>query len=105
MLEQKGSSLVVRATRIVNRVREIMRLTLYFGIQQSFTIACSHYENIDLMAMSQGYVPGYTDTQLDKIEKMAAFPANNLANSLCIKCSIYKKYKMYMCYLNSRRIK
>jgi hypothetical protein len=37
-------------------------------------IARSHYENIDLAAMSQGYAPRYTDTQLDKIEKAVASP-------------------------------
>jgi hypothetical protein len=39
-----------------------MRLVLDFGVHQSFTITCSHYENIDLVAMSQGYVPGYPNT-------------------------------------------
>jgi hypothetical protein len=28
--------------------------------------------NIDLVAMSQGYVPSYTDAQLDEIEKVTA---------------------------------
>jgi hypothetical protein len=38
-------------------------------------ISRSRYENIDLAAMSQGYAPGYTDAQLDEIEKMMASPA------------------------------
>jgi hypothetical protein len=45
---------------------------LRFGIHQSFAITRSHYDNIDLVAMSQGYAPGYTDTQLDEIKKTAA---------------------------------
>jgi hypothetical protein len=45
-------------------------------------ITHSHYENIDLVAMSQGYVPGYTDAQLDKIEKAAASPTQNLVNQI-----------------------
>jgi hypothetical protein len=44
---------------------------LGFGIHQSFAIARSHYVNIDLAAMSQGYVPSYTDAQLEKIKKAA----------------------------------
>jgi hypothetical protein len=30
--------------------------------------------------MSQGYMPDYTDAQLDKIEKAVTSPARNLAN-------------------------
>jgi hypothetical protein len=40
--EQEGSSLVVRATWIMDRAPEIMRLALRFGIHQSFAITCSH---------------------------------------------------------------
>jgi hypothetical protein len=72
--EQEGSSLVVRATWITDQARKITRLALHFGIHQSFAIARSHYKNIDLAAMSQGYTLGYTDTQLDEIEKTAASP-------------------------------
>jgi hypothetical protein len=74
ILEQEGSSLVVRTTWIMDRACEIMRLTLLFGIHQSFTITRSHYENIDLAALSQGYVPSFTNTQLDKIKKTMASP-------------------------------
>jgi hypothetical protein len=73
--KQEGSSLAVRATQIADRACEVARLALGFGIHQSFAIARSHYENIDLVAMSQGYAPGYTDTQLDEIEKAASSPA------------------------------
>jgi hypothetical protein len=48
---------------------------LYHLLYISFAIACSHYANIDLAAMSQGYASGYTDTQLDKIKKAAISPA------------------------------
>jgi hypothetical protein len=64
----------------MDRAHEITRLVLHFGIHQSFAIARSHYENIDLAAMGQGYVLGYTDTQLDEIKKTAASPAQNLGN-------------------------
>ena len=33
-------------------------------------IAHSHYENIDLATMSQGFTPVYTDVELDDIEKV-----------------------------------
>ena len=32
-------------------------------------IAHSHYENIDLATMSQGFAPVYTDIELDDIKK------------------------------------
>jgi hypothetical protein len=66
----------------MDRACEIMRLALHFGILQSFTIARSYYENIELAAMSQGYAPDYTDTHLNEIEKTAASPARNLANQI-----------------------
>jgi hypothetical protein len=55
---------------------------LYHLLYISFVIACSHYANIDLVAMSQGYAPGYTDAQLDKIKKAAVSPARILANQI-----------------------
>ena len=45
------------------------RGVLHFGILRSFTIARSHYENIDLATMSLGFVPVYTDAELDDIKK------------------------------------
>jgi hypothetical protein len=73
-LELEGSSLVVHATRITDQVCETVRLALGFGVHQSFVITRSHYVNIDLVAMSQGYVPSYTEAQLDEIEKAVASP-------------------------------
>jgi hypothetical protein len=40
---------------------------LRFGIQQSFTVAYSHYENINLEAMGQGFTPSYANDELDDI--------------------------------------
>jgi hypothetical protein len=37
-------------------------------------IAHSHYENINLAAMSQGFTPGYNDGELEWIEETAAAP-------------------------------
>ena len=48
------------------------RGALCFGIHLSFVIAHSHYENIDLATMSQGFAPVFTDAELDDIEKEVA---------------------------------
>ena len=53
----------------MDRARDMARGVLCFGVHQSFAIACSHYENIDLATMSQGFTPVYTDAELDDIEK------------------------------------
>jgi len=45
---------------------------LHFGVHRSFTMAGSHYKNIDLAMMSQGFMPIYTDTELDVIEEEVA---------------------------------
>ena len=44
-----------------------------------FAIARSHYSNIDLPVISEGFAPGYTDAELDEIEKEAEPPARGLA--------------------------
>jgi hypothetical protein len=54
------SSLVVCSIQIMDRARKIARHVLHFGIHRSFVIARSHYENINLAMMSQGFAPGYT---------------------------------------------
>ena len=48
------------------------RGALHFGVHRSFVIARSHYENIDLATMSQGFVPIYTDAEQDVIEEEVA---------------------------------
>ena len=56
------SSLMARAIEILVRVRQLERNTLRAGVHQSFAIARSHYgDNIDLEAMSHGYMPGYEE--------------------------------------------
>ena len=71
-LEAKMSSYVVRTIRIMDRAREITREVLCFGVHRSFAIARSHYENIDLATMSQGFIPVYSDAELEDIEKEVA---------------------------------
>jgi hypothetical protein len=41
-------------------------------VQRSFAITRSHYENIDLQVLSQGFAPVYDDAELDLIEEELA---------------------------------
>ena len=52
--------------------RDMAKSALRFGVHQSFVITHSHYKNIDLATMSQGFVPIYTNTEQDNIEKEVA---------------------------------
>ena len=54
------------------RARDMVRGVLHFGVHRLFVIAHSHYENINLATISQGFTPIYTDTELDVIEKEVA---------------------------------
>ena len=69
------SSLAVRVTQILDWARTLARKALYTGAHCAFAIVCSHYINIDLPVISEGFMPGYTDAELDEIEKEAAPPA------------------------------
>ena len=42
-------------------------------------IARSHYENIDLVTMSQDFTPGYSEVELEDIEKEVAPLAYDLS--------------------------
>ena len=70
---------MVRATQIIDLACDMARSALRFGIHRSFAIARSHYENIDLVMMSQGFAPVYTDAELDDIEKEVAPLAHDLS--------------------------
>ena len=48
---------------------DMARGVLRFGIHRSFMIARSHYENIDMATMRQGFAPVYTDAELGIIEE------------------------------------
>ena len=63
----------------MDRAHDMVRGALHFGIHRSFTIAHSHYENINLATMSQGFAPVYTDAELDDIEKEVAPLAHDLS--------------------------
>jgi hypothetical protein len=70
--EQGSSSLVARTIQIMEQVREIMRNALHFSVHQSFAIGRSYYKNIDLVAMSQGFMLGYDVAKLEEIKKVVA---------------------------------
>ena len=73
------SSLAVRVTQISDRAHALARKALYTSVHRTFAIVHSHYINIDLPVISEGFVPGYTDAELDEIEKEAAPLVQDLA--------------------------
>ena len=56
----------------MDQAHDFVRGVLRFGINRSFAIPRSHYENIDLATMSQCFMPGYSDAELEDIEKAVA---------------------------------
>ncbi|RLM65505.1 uncharacterized protein C2845_PM16G02730 [Panicum miliaceum] len=80
--EQGTCSIVTQVISLKDRARGMARLALRHGMQQSFAIVRSHYENINLQVMSQGFEPGSDDTELDQIEEEVAPLAQVLAASM-----------------------
>ena len=70
---------MVHAIRIMDRAHEITRNALRFGVQRSFEITRSHYKNIDLAMMSQGFTPIYSNAELEDIEKEVASLVQDLS--------------------------
>ena len=67
------SSLTARVVEIMARVRQLERSALRTVVNQSFVIAGSHYgDNIDLEAVSHGYMPGYEVHELEEMETVVA---------------------------------
>ena len=57
--------------------------TFHARIAQAFVVVCSHYDQeINLEAMSLGFMPSYANSELDEIEKAVTPIARNLANWL-----------------------
>ena len=73
------SSLIVRVTQILDQVRSLAREALHTGVHHALAVARSHYIDIDLPVISEGFTPGYTDAELDEIEKETEPPARDLA--------------------------
>ena len=81
--EEGTSSLTTHATGIMARVGQLEEDAFHAGINQAFTVARSHYDReINLEVMSQGFVPGYEDSELDEIEKAVTPLAWNLVNRM-----------------------
>ena len=77
------SSLTARVTQIIERVRQLERNALSARVNQSFTIAHSHYgDNIDLEAMSHGFAPGYETHELEEMETAVAPLSQDLADRI-----------------------
>ena len=84
MVRSKGtSSLMARAIEIIAWVHQLERNELRIGVNKSFTIAHSHYgDNIDLEAMSHGYVLEYEVHELEEMETMVAPLSWDLADKI-----------------------
>ena len=81
--EEGTSSLMTCAAGIMARVGQLEEDAFHAGITQAFTVAYSHYDrDINLEVMSQGFVSGYEDSELDEIKKAVTPIARNLANEL-----------------------
>lgn len=68
--------------RFAEDARDARRYALHFGVQRSIAIARSHYVDINLEELSQGFVPDYEDAELDKIEEEVAPLARTLAEKM-----------------------
>jgi hypothetical protein len=63
-------------------VRKLERDALRGGVNQTFTIARSHYSNINLEALSKGYPDDYEDEELEKLESDVAPLSQALADRI-----------------------
>jgi hypothetical protein len=63
------SSLAVQLVNVADQARGMAKRVMHLGVQRSFVIVHSHYENIDLQVMSQGFTPSYDDAELNQIEE------------------------------------
>ena len=74
---------MAHAVEIMAWVRQLEMNALHARVNQSFAIARSHYgDSIDLETMRLGFMPGYTDAELDEIETMVAPLSRDLANKI-----------------------
>ena len=64
------------------RIRALGVASLRYGIRQKLAITRSHYEDVDLEAISRGFPTGYSDEALDAFEQEAAPFAATLAGGM-----------------------
>lgn len=62
------TTLAVRVTLILGRVHELERDVPHTSVNRVFGIARSHYTNINLVVLSEGYPDAYEDEELDELE-------------------------------------
>jgi len=75
------SSLAAHAIDITARVHQLEKEAFHLGVIQAFAIARSHYDdNINLRAMSLGFMPGYELFELDEIEAAVTPLVKSLAS-------------------------
>ena len=80
---EETGSLAARAIDITTWVRQLEENAIHAGITQAFAVGRSHYDQeINLEAMSLGFMPGYEASELDEIEKAVAPVAWNLADKV-----------------------
>ena len=84
MVHTEGtSSLVAQVVDITTWVHQLEKEAFCLGIIQAFAIARSHYDvDINLGAMSLGFMPGYEPSELDEIEAAVTPLAESLASKI-----------------------
>lgn len=65
-----------------DRAVALSKTVLVRGMQQSFLLMHAHYPRVDLPAMAQGLLEGYSVEELDSFEEEARVPTELFARSL-----------------------
>ena len=63
---QSGSSLRSRLAALSGQVRERLRGALHTGVKRALAVVSSHYADIDLEAVSDGYVVAEDDEEAEE---------------------------------------
>lgn len=77
-----ANMLVARTDQIPYRVCELKRDILYGGVNQVFAITHSHYVNINLEALSLGYLDNYSNAELDALEAIVVPLSQDLSDRI-----------------------
>lgn len=57
---------------------EWIRRALRFGVRTAFSVFAAHYQDLSFEAVSAGFVPGYTEEELEEIRAGTYPPADAL---------------------------
>ena len=63
---QSGSSLRSRLTALSGQVRERLRGPLHTGVKRALAVVSSHYADVNVVAISDGYVLPEDDEEVDE---------------------------------------